>query len=236
MLTFLPRIRHSLIESGSAQKYLFYAIGEIALVVIGILIALQINNWNEDQKNKEIEQKMLRQVISNIENDTFIYNNGMQSLKMRTDLVADIKNEFAADLPFNDSMSTKLSRVSASLISNLDLTVYENIKSIGLEMITNDQLRNKIIRYYERKVALNRTRDMYPLGIYFRENIYPEYFQSFIWGWRAIPNNYNKLKQESKFLITLDYVDNDAKFYRTRIEILKGEAIKLYQEIDNALK
>ena len=47
MLTFLRKIRKSLIESGIARKYLLYAIGEIALVVIGILIALQINNWNE---------------------------------------------------------------------------------------------------------------------------------------------------------------------------------------------
>ena len=51
MLTFLRKIRRSLIESGSARKYFIYAIGEIALVVIGILIALQINNWNEERKD-----------------------------------------------------------------------------------------------------------------------------------------------------------------------------------------
>jgi hypothetical protein len=53
MLTFLRKIRWSLLESGSARKYIFYAIGEIALVVIGILIALQINNWNEWKKDRK---------------------------------------------------------------------------------------------------------------------------------------------------------------------------------------
>tara|TARA_Y100000385_G_C13099534_1_gene643585 strand:- start:2936 stop:3121 length:186 start_codon:yes stop_codon:yes gene_type:complete len=53
MLTLLRKIRKSLIDSGSSRKYLLYAIGEIALVVIGILIALQINNWNESRKDRQ---------------------------------------------------------------------------------------------------------------------------------------------------------------------------------------
>ena len=79
MLTFLSKIRRSLIDSGGARKpvlsaverYLLYAIGEIALVVIGILIALQINNWNEHRKEQAIELKLLHslkeEISANIE-------------------------------------------------------------------------------------------------------------------------------------------------------------------------
>ena len=52
MLTFFRKLRKSLMDSGSAKKYTLYAIGEIALVVVGILIALQINNYNENRKNR----------------------------------------------------------------------------------------------------------------------------------------------------------------------------------------
>ena len=59
MLTFLRKIRRSLIQSGSARTYLLYAIGEIALVVIGILIALQINNWNQAKQLRAQEKELV---------------------------------------------------------------------------------------------------------------------------------------------------------------------------------
>ena len=57
MLTFLRKIRRTLVGSGGAGRYMIYAIGEIALVVIGILIALQINNWNENNKDRALEKR-----------------------------------------------------------------------------------------------------------------------------------------------------------------------------------
>ena len=56
MIKFFRKIRQNLLSEGKTGKYLKYAIGEIILVVIGILIALSINNWNENQKlrNQEI--------------------------------------------------------------------------------------------------------------------------------------------------------------------------------------
>ena len=59
MLTLLRKIRKPLVDSGSTRRYILYAIGEIALVVIGILIALQINNWNENQKLKKQEYQLV---------------------------------------------------------------------------------------------------------------------------------------------------------------------------------
>lgn len=59
MLTFFRRIRKGLLGEGATSKYLLYAIGEIALVVIGILIALQINNWNECRKALKSELNSL---------------------------------------------------------------------------------------------------------------------------------------------------------------------------------
>jgi len=62
MIKFFRHIRKSLLMENKTSKYFKYAIGEIVLVVIGILIALQINNWNEESKNKTFELKMLSEV------------------------------------------------------------------------------------------------------------------------------------------------------------------------------
>jgi sensor domain CHASE-containing protein len=56
-------------ETGKTTKYFKYAIGEIILVVIGILIALSINNWNEKNKAKEKETHALNEIISDLENN-----------------------------------------------------------------------------------------------------------------------------------------------------------------------
>ena len=54
MIKFFRKIRQRLLTENKFSKYLIYAIGEIILVVIGILIALQINNWNENRKLNNI--------------------------------------------------------------------------------------------------------------------------------------------------------------------------------------
>ena len=65
MIKFFRKIRQNLLSEGKTAKYLKYAIGEIILVVIGILIALQINNWNESIKQAIAE----REFITSLKND-----------------------------------------------------------------------------------------------------------------------------------------------------------------------
>lgn len=62
MIKFFRHIRFNLMETGKTSKYLKYAIGETLLVVIGILIAIQVNNWNEDRKERFKELKILQQL------------------------------------------------------------------------------------------------------------------------------------------------------------------------------
>ncbi len=62
MIKFFRRIRKRLLTENKFSKYLLYAIGEIALVMIGILLALQVNNWNEERKERHVELDILRQI------------------------------------------------------------------------------------------------------------------------------------------------------------------------------
>ena len=68
MIKFFRQIRFKLMETGKTSRYFKYAIGEIILVVIGILIALQINNWNENRKEQAKERTYLNNLHRDLKN------------------------------------------------------------------------------------------------------------------------------------------------------------------------
>ena len=85
MIKIFRNIRHKLLSEGKTINYLKYAIGEIVLVVIGILIALQVNNWNEKRKSDERFLFGLRELYGEIKATSF-YENTMQD-KMQYQLI-----------------------------------------------------------------------------------------------------------------------------------------------------
>ena len=81
MIKFFRHIRKSLIQENKMGKYFKYAIGEILLVVIGILIALQINNWNEDKKTKFQAQNYRKTIVNDLVLDTVSINTLIKNVK-----------------------------------------------------------------------------------------------------------------------------------------------------------
>ncbi len=74
MINFLRRIRRDLINENKVSIYLIYAVGEVVLVVFGILIALQIDNWKEIQKTKKLEVVFLENLQTDLEVDISNFN------------------------------------------------------------------------------------------------------------------------------------------------------------------
>ena len=74
MIKFFRKIRQKMLTENKFSKYLLYAVGEIVLVVIGILIALSINNWNEEKNIKQSELQFLTRLKSDLTKDTIYFN------------------------------------------------------------------------------------------------------------------------------------------------------------------
>ena len=70
MIKFFKKIRQNILSEGKTGKYFKYAIGEIVLVVIGIVIALQLNNWNESRKNEDEFKAVLQQIYTIVDQDS----------------------------------------------------------------------------------------------------------------------------------------------------------------------
>ena len=86
----------------SFSKYLLYAVGEILLVVIGILIALQINNWNEYQKDRKSEQLILSEIRDNLKYDLNDFESNIAILQNKSISSKALLQAIENDIPFHD--------------------------------------------------------------------------------------------------------------------------------------
>ncbi len=150
MLTFLRKIRKGFLDSGSTRKYLLYAIGEIALVVTGILIALQINNWNEGRKNLVREREILSALVENLSINRQTILEDIEMLKEFNISSQTILETLDNKKPYHDSLDYHfhLSRVSKKRLYLSELG-YEQYKNAGYGMIHDETLRKEVLNLFE---------------------------------------------------------------------------------------
>ena len=106
MIKFFRKIRQKLLTENKFSKYLLYAIGEIVLVVIGILIALQINNWNELRKANNREHSLYQNILIDLENEDVRLNSALGQYKQHSDAYYHIYYETIGKANY-DSTSNK---------------------------------------------------------------------------------------------------------------------------------
>ena len=149
MLTFFRRIRRGLLASGATTKYLLYAIGEIALVVIGILIALQINNWNQKQSELEraisYHQRLIEDldlIIERNEDTNESAKQVMTSISKTVEILDSGKIDSDEEKELINYALVRFSRLSRQIS---DLSTWEEMKSNGdMNLIYNIALRKKV--------------------------------------------------------------------------------------------
>jgi len=171
MIKFFRKIRQNLLMENKTGKYLKYAIGEILLVVIGIIIALQLNNWNESRNLKYKEIVILKALKSELENDLnteiiLAKNYYHKKDKALSKLIGVYTKKENIS---NDSL---LNYFRGSLIEwnfGLNVAAFENLKSTGLNLISNDSLRLKISSIYSNHYPEILIRSNYLTQFYERE-------------------------------------------------------------------
>ena len=147
MIKFFRRIRYNLMETGKTAKYLKYAIGEIALVMIGILLALQVNNWNEKRKAYNDSIIYLSEIVSDLQKDTIHFNHGIKTLNR---LIADeewVLNRTDYSYKDTDRLWDCLS--GWYMDYKMNTRTFEKIQNEGnSELVGFEELSEKINTYY----------------------------------------------------------------------------------------
>jgi hypothetical protein len=158
MIKFFRQIRQHLIMENKTSKYFKYALGEIVLVVLGILIALQINNWNENKKDKAYELKMLNELSNTIDKDLKYTKDHILGYrtKQTENSIRFFKRLIKNDPVDMDSMSYYFSWTSYGVSHQVNEGPYKALISVGLDKVSNDSLRNAIQQFYDFRLPRNR--------------------------------------------------------------------------------
>ncbi len=158
MISFFRKIRHSLLSENKTGKYLKYAVGEIVLVVIGILIALQINNWNENRKDRRAEAAYLQELLEDFEINLGRSRRVISRLEEVIPKLIGVLEQSALEEPTisADSLNRDFILIqSMPAYTSTDRT-YDNLIGSGdFKLITRPELKTAIASYYEGLELLN---------------------------------------------------------------------------------
>ena len=148
MITLLRKIRKSMLASGANRKYIFYAFGEITLVVIGILIALQINNWNTEKIQSNEEREILEEIRNTLQIDLDKFKSwyaNAQVIEQRIILLQELIESHEVV----DTVEVLFGAVYGILTFKMNTASYEELKSRGFNLVSEDHIRRLIIKIYD---------------------------------------------------------------------------------------
>jgi hypothetical protein len=212
---FFRNIRRGLLNKRMLSKYTIYALGEILLVVAGILIALQVNNWNEGRKERNKEIALLSEIRENL---LITRSDIEKSLKLNyrnLKLYRYLDSVVHNDLKYTTRMDTAFGHLPYWDTPYLTETAYQNMKNTDINIIRNDTLRQLIVDVHENNlVRIKNDWDRWEWDI--NQSIVMPFFADHIKGsmedrYIARPNNFEELKNNEIFSNILSIL------FRTRI-------------------
>jgi len=227
MINFFRKIRQQLLTENKFSKYLLYAIGEIFLVVIGILIALQINNWNEDRKDRKAETQALIDLKikfdRNQERLEFLSNKKQQKEnegRAYLNIITD------STIPLAEKIKTKPPSPFKMLWSTTNAVLNGLLSTGDLGKIQNDSLKYHLTYWSDKVDNWNELENRYINAEdarinYLASRIYEPVVKEGSWG-NYFPNNIDG----NNNLLRASFID-DILYYNLNRDVIHSLHIQL---------
>jgi hypothetical protein len=156
MIKFFRKIRQKMLTENKFSKYLLYAIGEIILVVIGILIALGINNWKNNSENRKIENNYYCQLLSDLKKDKqqlqFLIEENQKSIETGKEL---IKNLHTFKYNRDEIIEKYIVAIRSTSFISTNVSYTDLTTSGNLDLLKNESLKELLIQYQNDLEAIN---------------------------------------------------------------------------------
>jgi uncharacterized phage-associated protein len=212
MINFFRKIRENMLTENNFSKYLLYAIGEIVLVMVGILLAVQVNNWNENVKNKSMETDYLIRISQDLDNDLAAFEKTIdlaQSRNKRILFLQQALNDSDLAIKSSDYFIKSIIQAGWTFEPSISDYTFDELKSSGrLVLIQNKDLRTSLSKYYNSRYSDRQWN-------YIRENVQTKYYEY----------SAGILNQEQ----TIWVVKNDYEINPDSIKISRDELDEVYK-------
>jgi hypothetical protein len=212
MITFFRRIRQSLLSQKRLTQYLLYALGEIVLVVIGILLALQINNWNEERKESKAIKNVLVEIREDLLQDQVEFMRAIALRKDDLDAQKRIIEVLETKGSLNERVLSDLGRINLSRPIYLASKGYDLLKELKLGTLKDKKLRILLTKYYERDIPMVHQEfkdDNFEFEHYWLPYV-RRHFKEWEFGQFAIPHDYEQLLDDKSLLTATRMNSNNA--------------------------
>ncbi|WP_297691601.1 DUF6090 family protein [uncultured Eudoraea sp.] len=233
MINFFRKIRRKLADDNKPLKYLRYAVGEIVLVVVGILIALQVNNWNEDYKESQAIKSVLYEIKEDLIKDKAELERNIEIRTEDFEAQKRIINVLESKEIFNENVHSDLGRIHLARNVFSASKGYDLLKELNLGTLKDKELRVLLTQYYERDIAWVH-REFADDKLEF-ENFWLPYvrihFKDFEFGNYAIPHDYSQILNDPTLLtatkMNINNLNNTINAYKSAL----STAIKLMDKL-----
>ncbi len=177
MLHFFHLIRRKLIEEKNMRKYLLYSLGEILLVMIGILLALQVNTWSQNVNNKKEEAFYYEKLKENLRQDTTNINTSLVQINRVVGTVDQIIEEF--ETKDSETLEGDIAYALIAVVSfTPETSTWENLKSTGkINIITQQAVIDSLTSYHN--IYTNSTKQWIDANKEYARNHLGPYLMSF---------------------------------------------------------
>ncbi len=195
MIKIFNRIRKQLLDENKTGRYLKYAIGEIVLVMIGILLALQVNTWNQNRQLQKEELKVMKSLHNEFSENLVMFDRVYKihlNRKKSIETIMSIEPKTVS----HDSLTSLVGTVNSNYTFDPFQGIYNSIISSGkIELISNDSLKQSISRFQD--ILTDYQEEETGAMNFVQNNLYPFQIDYLKMNFNAIHSLYERTEEEN---------------------------------------
>lgn len=215
-----------------------YSIREILLIVIGILIALGLNNWKEERDLKEEKVEILRELVMSLQNDLQDININIDTHEKSFNSTILLIEHLKAGKAYHDSLDAHFGMALGATFFLSDDVAYNLLKQRGRELVSDVNIRSKLSTLYAHDYAfikqleeIDRDNLLYNLQPYYARN-----FKNFDLFISATPRDYEGLRQDPFYIGNLEWLKGNRIATLSRYKKIKGQVEELITSMEEVIQ